>query len=144
MVLHLGCDHAGHELKQRLLEYLTAQGMVVKDHGTHGPASVDYPDHARAVAQAVASEPGSLGIVICGSGNGVNITANKQPGIRSALAWNPEIAALARQHNDANVLALPARFIPQEVALQCVDAFLGATFEGGRHAQRVAKIEPGC
>lgn len=116
-------------------------GQNVVDHGTHGLHSVDYPDFAHAVAQCVSADPLDLGIVLCGSGNGVNIAANKHKGVRSALAWNPEVAALARQHNNANVLALPARFISTEVAIACVEAFFNARFEGGRHQIRVDKIE---
>jgi ribose 5-phosphate isomerase B len=143
MQLFIGSDHAGFSLKQRLIEHLGAQGRTVRDMGTHGEGSVDYPDFAHAVADGVAGGSGhALGIVVCGSGNGVNITANKHHGIRSALAWNPEVAALARQHNNANVLALPARFIAEEEAIACVDAFLDASFEGGRHRNRVVKIEP--
>jgi ribose 5-phosphate isomerase B len=102
---------------------------------------VDYPDFAHAVANAVSADKEALGIVICGSGNGVNISANRHPGIRSALAWNPQVAALAREHNDANVLALPARFVSMAEAEAIVDAFLAARFEGGRHQRRVEKIE---
>lgn len=141
MQLYIGSDHAGFELKQLLLKYLQAAGHTVSDKGTHGPESVDYPDFSHAVAQSVATAPEALGIVICGSGNGVNIAANKHSGIRSALAWNAEVAALARQHNNANILALPARFISSEEAKASVDAFLNAEFEGGRHQKRVSKIE---
>jgi ribose 5-phosphate isomerase B len=141
MQLYIGSDHAGFELKRLLLEHLRAKGHTVVDNGTNGPESVDYPDHAHAVAEGVASDPDALGIVVCGSGNGVNITANKHAGIRSALAWNKDVAALARQHNNANILALPARFITAEEAMASVDAFLSASFEGGRHQTRVAKIE---
>ncbi len=144
MQLFIGSDHAGYELKQLLFKHLQALGHNVTDHGTHGPESVDYPDFSHAVAKSVAAAPEALGIVICGSGNGVNITANKHSGIRSALAWNREVAALARQHNNANVLALPARFISPEEAIASVDAFLAAHFEGGRHQNRVAKIETNC
>jgi len=143
MRILIGSDHAGFDLKQQLVHHLQAAGHTVEDKGTHSADSVDYPDFARAVALGVAADSNSLGVVVCGSGNGVNITANKQPGVRSALAWQPEIAALARQHNNANVLALPARFIPAEVAVACLDAFLAAAFEGGRHQTRVEKIE-GC
>ncbi len=128
-------------MKQAVKEHLRQLGHEVVDKGTHVHDSVDYPDFAHAVASSVAEVPGTLGIVICGSGNGVNITANKHAGVRSALAWTPEIAALARQHNDANVLALPARFISPEVAMAIVDAFLATSFEGGRHQRRVEKIE---
>lgn len=111
------------------------------DKGTHVRESVDYPDHAHAVAAAVAGHQAELGILICGSGNGVAITANKHRGVRAALAWLPELGRLAREHNNANVLALPARFISVEQALAVVDAFLDARFEGGRHQVRVEKIE---
>lgn len=117
-------------------------GMEVLDEGSPGPESVDYPDYAHKVAEAVAEGTADLGIVVCGSGNGVNIAANKHRGIRSALAWNPEVAALARQHNDANILALPARFINEREALAIVEAFLTSQFEGGRHQARIEKIEP--
>jgi ribose 5-phosphate isomerase B len=138
----IGSDHAGFDLKHKLKEHLRTRGMEVTDKGTHVKDSVDYPDFAHAVAAGVAARPGELGIVVCGSGNGVNISANKHPGVRSALAWEPEVGALARQHNDANILALPARFITEEQAMRIVDAFLDAEFEGGRHQRRVEKIEP--
>lgn len=141
MHILIGSDHAGLELKHYLKDHLKAAGILVTDKGTHVKDSVDYPDFAHAVATGVLAEEGALGIVICGSGNGVNISANRHRGIRSALAWTPEIAALARQHNNANVLALPARFITHEEAVSIVDAFLGTTFEGGRHQRRVEKIE---
>lgn len=141
MRILIGSDHAGFALKEDLVTHLQAAGHIVEDQGAHSAESADYPDHAHAVAKGVASDPLSLGIVVCGSGNGVNITANKHAGIRSALAWRPEVAALARQHNNANVLAIPARFISKELALACVDAFLEASFEGGRHQRRVDKIE---
>jgi len=141
MHILIGSDHAGLELKHHLKELLKADGHNVTDKGTHVKESVDYPDYAHAVATAVAGEEGSLGIVICGSGNGVNISANRHRGIRSALAWNPEVAALAREHNDANILALPARFITEAQADAIVTAFLSARFEGGRHLRRVQKIE---
>jgi ribose 5-phosphate isomerase B len=137
----IGSDHAGYELKDRLKEHLLARGHKVDDRGTHGPESVDYPDFAHAVADGVSRQTGDLGIVVCGSGNGVNISANKHPGVRSALAWNAEVGALARKHNDANVLALPARFVSPDEAIRIVDAFLDAGFEGGRHQKRVEKIE---
>lgn len=139
--LHIGSDHAGIDLKHHLKEHLRARGYQVKDEGTHVKDSVDYPDFAHPVAAAVAADEHVLGILICGSGNGVNITANKHAGVRSALAWLPELATLAREHNNANVLALPARFISSEQAVAIVDAFLDARFEGGRHQRRVEKIE---
>ncbi len=142
MRIAIGSDHAGIDLKHAVKEHLKARGMEAVDKGAHVRDSVDYPDYAHAVATAVTTGDVSLGIVICGSGNGVNITANKHAGVRSALAWNEEVAALARAHNNANVLALPARFITDELALRIVDSFLDASFEGGRHARRVEKIEP--
>lgn len=142
MRISIGSDHAGFELKQAVLTHLLAKGLNIVDRGTSSPASVDYPDFAHLVAGDVEHGQCDLGIVICGSGNGVNITANKHHGVRSALAWTPEVGRLAREHNDANVLALPARFIDEVTATAIVDAFLGAAFEGGRHARRVEKIEP--
>jgi ribose 5-phosphate isomerase B len=140
--IHIGSDHAGFELKHQLKEHLRAQGYEVKDLGTHTKESVDYPDFAHAVAAAVTSGEAALGIVICGSGNGVNITANKHHGVRSILAWIPEVAALGREHNNANVLALPARYVSEQEAVAIVDAFLNGRFEGGRHERRVRLIEP--
>lgn len=138
----IGCDHAGFETKEELVTYLKKLGHELKDFGTYSSDSIDYPDYARPVAQSVISGNYELGIVLCGSGNGVNITANKTKGIRSALCWLPEIAALARQHNNANVCAIPARFVSVELAKEIATAFLGAEFEGGRHSNRVNKIEP--
>ncbi|MDX9847849.1 MAG: ribose 5-phosphate isomerase B [Tenuifilaceae bacterium] len=137
----IGSDHAGFDTKQILIPYLEQLGHTVKDFGTFSNQSVDYPDHAHPVGQAVVSGEFNLGIVLCGSGNGVNISANKIKGVRSALCWIPEIASLARQHNDANVCAIPARFISVDLAKEIARAFLSAKFEGGRHSARVAKIE---
>lgn len=137
--LSLGNDHAGFELKQYLLPFLQQWGLEVHDHGTHGADSVDYPDFAHPVADEVAQGKG-LGILICGSGNGVCMAANKHADIRAALCWNVELAALARQHNNANVLCLPARFISPELALKMVETFLTTAFEGGRHQNRINKI----
>lgn len=142
MRIAIGGDHAGFGLKQTIVDHLGRCGHTVDDKGTTSEDSVDYPDYARRVAQEVSAGSADLGIVVCGSGNGVNITANKTPGVRSALAWRPDVAALARQHNNANVLALPARFITQQEAQAIVEAFLAASFEGGRHQRRVEKIEP--
>lgn len=141
MHILIGSDHAGFDLKHQLKDHLRTLGHTVTDKGTHVKDSVDYPDYAHAVAAGVLVEPEGLGILICGSGNGVNISANRHKGVRSALAWTPEIAALAREHNNANVLALPARFITVEEAKAIVDAFLATKFEGGRHQRRVEKIE---
>ena len=138
----IGGDHAGFSLKQPLVEWLQTQGYTVKDFGTYGNDSADYADFAHPVALAVESGDFDAGILVCGSGQGVAITANKHQGIRAALVWDTPLAALARQHNNANVICLPARFIAQNTAFECVDIFLNTAFEGGRHATRVAKI--GC
>jgi ribose 5-phosphate isomerase B len=137
----IGCDHAGFPIKQELVPFLREQGHHVKDFGTNSEASVDYPDMIHPLAEAVANSEFELGIVLCGSGNGVNITSNKHKGIRSALCWIPEIASLARMHNNANICAVPARFVSVELAKEIVTAFLSTDFEGGRHAARVEKIE---
>ena len=141
MNIHIGSDHAGFELKENLKKYLSEKKYNVTDCGCYSAERADYPDYGHKVAENVLADKNSLGIVICGSGNGINITANKHHGIRSALCWLPEIASLARQHNNANIMALPARFISYEVAIQCADAFLSHTFEGGRHQDRLNKIE---
>ena len=140
--LVIASDHAGYDLKKELLEYLVGKGFNVQDAGTDSNDRTDYPDHAHRAASMVQDGDADTGILICGSGNGVNMSANKHPGIRSALAWNPEIAALGKQHNNANMLAIPARFVSFEEAREIVDAFLGAHFEGGRHEARVNKIDP--
>lgn len=135
----IGSDHAGYEYKSAIAEMLSSNFRVT-DFGAPGPESFDYPDAAHPVAEAVESGECVFGILICGSGNGVCMTANKHAGIRAALCWNEELAALARQHNDANILCLPARFIPLEQAKAMVKIFLAQAFEGGRHANRVNKI----
>ncbi len=140
MKIAIGGDHAGFEYKEPLKTMLAGQGHEVHDFGPPSTASVDYPDHVHPLAEAVERHEFDFGILICGSGNGVAITANKHQGIRAALCWNPEVAALARQHNNANVLCLPARFVSNGEAQACVNAFLSATFEGGRHQTRVEKI----
>ena len=139
-IIAIGCDHAGYKLKEYLLKYLSEKKIVVKDFGTYSEERADYPDFAHAVSVAIEKKECDLGILICGSGNGINITANKHQGIRAALCWNEEVAALARQHNDANIISLPARFMNEETAVKCVEAFLNTQFEGGRHADRVNKI----
>ena len=136
----IGCDHAGYELKNKIKNLLTEKGYQVQDFGTNGPESVDYPDYVHPLANSIENGDNPLGIVICGSGNGVNLTVNKHQGIRSALCWNPELAKMARLHNDANVLALSARYVDEAVSLECVDAFLDNEFEGGRHQRRVDKV----
>lgn len=137
----IGADHAGFELKQELTRYLTEKGIIYTDKGTYSAERADYPDYGHAVAAAVTGGEATFGILMCGSGNGINISANKHKGIRAALCWNAEIASLARQHNDANILVLPARYISIEEAHKCVDAFLTGQFEGGRHQARIDKID---
>jgi len=139
-ILALGSDHAGYLLKKFLIENLVNNGYQVKDYGTFSEESVDYPDFAHLVAHSVNEGVYDRGILICGTGNGVNITANKYPKVRSALCWNEEIAKFARLHNDANILALPARFIDFNVALNVMNIFLTTGFEGGRHQRRIEKI----
>ena len=141
MKVAIGSDHAGFQLKETLKAYLQSKGFEVKDFGTHSEERADYPDFAHPVAHAVETNAVERGVLICGSGNGVNITANKHHNVRSALCWNEEIAKLARQHNDANIIALPARYIDEKEAEKCVDAFFSTAFEGGRHTERVKKIE---
>lgn len=136
----IGSDHAGYVYKQQLLEYLLAEGYEVKDFGPHSADSVDYPDFAHPLADAVEKKAYNFGFLLCGSANGVAITANKHQHIRAAIAWKNEIAQLARLHNDANILCLPARFISVEEAKQFAHTFLHTAFEGGRHAGRVNKI----
>ncbi len=136
-------DHAGYELKQHLIAYVESKGYSVKDFGTFSSDSCDYPDYAHPCAEAVESGECDFGIAMCGSGNGISMTLNKHQGIRAALCWLPELAALARQHNDANILVLPARFISEEEADKIVDAYLNAEFEGGRHQRRIDKIALG-
>jgi ribose 5-phosphate isomerase B len=139
--LAIGSDHAGFEYKAKLVNYLREEkGIAFRDFGTYSSDSVDYPDFAHPVANAVESEEYCCGILLCGSANGVAIAANKHQHIRAAIAWENEIALLARMHNDANVLCIPARFVTLEVAKQMVDTFLATAFEGGRHALRVDKI----
>jgi ribose 5-phosphate isomerase B len=140
MKIALGSDHAGFELKKAVIELLNSRGIETKDFGPFSEDSVDYPDYAHPVATAVENGDFDLGILMCGSGNGINIAANKHQGIRSALCWAPDLAEMARLHNNANVLALPARYIPQETALACVEKFITTDFEGGRHINRVNKI----
>ena len=139
-IIPIGADHAGFQLKQQLIQYLEAKGFTLEDKGCFSEESIDYPDFGHPVATMVEENPGMLGILICGSGNGINMTANKHQGIRSALCWKKEIAELARLHNDANIIALPARFVSKEEAIEMVDVFLSTEFEGGRHQNRINKI----
>lgn len=140
MKLAMASDHAAFELKEYIKKYLTEEGYEIKDFGTYSSASCDYPDFAHPAAGAVENGECDLGIGMCGSGNGMQITLNKHQGIRAALCWLPELGKLAKEHNDANFLVLPARFISFEEAEEIVKAYLGATFEGGRHLNRVKKI----
>jgi ribose 5-phosphate isomerase B len=140
MKIAIGADHAGFQLKKVIIAHLEKAGHEVKDFGPFSDQSVDYPDYAHPVASAVESGEFAMGVLICGSGNGISIAANKHQGIRAAICWNRELAALARLHNDANILSLPARFISEEEALACADVFFSTAFEGGRHANRVKKI----
>lgn len=136
----IGCDHAGFEYKQALISFLDGKGATYKDFGTHSTDSVDYPDFAHPVATEVESGKAAFGILICGSANGVAITANKHQGIRAAICWGEELAELARKHNDANVLCIPARFVREKDAEKMLDVFMNTDFEGGRHQNRVDKI----
>lgn len=139
-IIPIGNDHAGYDLKVFLQDYLTSKGYSVKNFGCDSTDSIDYPDYGHKVAEHVKAYKDMKGIVICGSGNGINMTANKHKEIRSALCWTEEISKLSRQHNDANILALPARFISKDLAIKIVDAFFETDFEGGRHQRRVDKI----
>jgi ribose 5-phosphate isomerase B len=136
----IGSDHAGFDYKEGLKGWLEKNGYTVKDFGTYSKESVDYPDFAHPVANAVENKEFEHGILICGSANGVAISANKHQGIRAAICWNEEVASLARQHNDANIVCIPARFVSYDLAEKITDRFLHENFEGGRHAKRVAKI----
>ena len=140
MKLAIGNDHAGADLKKKIVDLLEEQKIEVINYGTDQNESVDYPDFAHPVGKSIQENKVDLAIVICGSGNGVNMVVNKYPKVRSALCWNTELAALARSHNNANILAIPARFVSEEVAIEMVDTFLTTPFEGGRHQNRVEKI----
>jgi ribose 5-phosphate isomerase B len=136
----IGADHAGFEYKEKLKKWLQDKGYDVKDFGTMSADSADYPDFAHPVAEAVESAQSTLGVLVCGSANGVAITANKHQGVRAAICWNEELAGLARQHNNANIVCLPARYIDIDLAIKITDKFLHENFEGGRHERRVNKI----
>lgn len=140
MKIAIGSDHAGFEYKEELKKWLDKHGYEVMDFGAHNGDSSDYADFAHPVASNVDENNASVGVLVCGSANGVAITANKHQGIRAAICWNEELASLARRHNDANVLCIPARFITLDLAEKVLDTFLKASFEGGRHARRVGKI----
>lgn len=136
----IGADHAGFELKEHLKKWLEKNNYSLRDFGTFNLESADYPDFAHPVADAVEKKEFDLGLLLCGSANGVAITANKHQGVRAALCWTEEVASLARQHNDANIVCIPARFVSNEVAEKILDRFLHSSFEGGRHERRVGKI----
>ena len=140
ITIAIGADHAGFEYKALLQKYLNDKGFNLKDFGTNSADSVDYPDFAHPVASAVEDGTFRFGILICGSANGVAITTNKHQGVRAAICWTEEIAALARQHNNANVLCIPARFVSEEEMRHIADRFFSTDFEGGRHENRVNKI----
>ena len=143
MKIAIGNDHAGTEYKLAIVGLLKSMDVEIINHGTDGTDSVDYPDFIHPVAENVEKGEVSLGIVVCGSGNGASMTANKHQGVRAALCWNKELTALAREHNDANILSLPARFISLTQALEMVRTFLNTEFEGGRHERRIEKIPCG-
>lgn len=140
MKISIGNDHAGTDYKLAISEYLKSQNIEVNNHGTNSSDSVDYPDFVHPVANDVENGEVDFGIIICGSGNGASMTANKHQGVRSALCWNKEIAQLAREHNDANVLSIPSRYTSEAQALEMVKTFLDTEFAGGRHGRRVEKI----
>lgn len=144
MTISIGNDHAGTFYKQAIVAHLKAKGIAVINHGTDSTESSDYPDFIHPVANDVEQGISNFGIIICGSGNGANMTANKHQGIRSGLCWTKEIAELARSHNNANILSIPARFTAKEQALEMVDTFLNTPFEGGRHQRRIDKIPLSC
>jgi len=140
MKVAIGCDHAGFEYKATIIRTLKKENIEVIDKGTYSEESVDYPDFVHPVANLVESGEADLGVLICGSGNGVSMAANKHQAVRAALCWKDELAALARQHNDANIISIPARFVSAKLARQMVRTFVTTDFEGGRHARRVDKI----
>jgi ribose 5-phosphate isomerase B len=142
--ISIGCDHAGYEYKKSIIRMLKKMNYEVIDHGAFSNESTDYPDHIHPVAEDVESGKVQFGIIMCGSGNGAAITANKHQKIRAALCWKKELASLARQHNDANILAMPARFVSLKLAKEMVKIFLSTDFEGGRHQRRIDKIPIDC
>ena len=140
MNIAIGADHAGYELKRLIIDFLKEKGHRVEDFGCYSEESIDYPDYAHPVCESIEKSTNKYGILICGSGNGISMAANKHSGIRAALSWNSEIAELGRLHNNANIVSIPARFVSEENALKIVDVFLSTEFEGGRHQTRVDKI----
>lgn len=139
-IIPIACDHGGYEMKQYLLEKLRTLGYMLEDMGTHSAESVDYPDLIHPLASAINKGEYKLGIILCGSGNGAQMTANKYPEVRAALCWSLEQAKLAREHNNANIISLPGRFVNKELAMEMALTFLNTDFEGGRHQRRVEKI----
>ena len=144
MTIAIGNDHAGTDYKFSIIEFLESKGIKVINHGTDSSESVDYPDFIHPVADSVENDEADFGIIVCGSGNGASMTANKHKGIRAALCWNKELVELARQHNNANILSIPARFTALPQVIDMVDTFLNTDFEGGRHERRVQKIASNC
>tara|TARA_Y100000768_G_scaffold357297_1_gene312263 strand:- start:2901 stop:3332 length:432 start_codon:yes stop_codon:yes gene_type:complete len=140
MIISVGNDHAGVDLKKHIVKYLNGNGFVTNDMGTDTEKSVDYPDFIHPVSKDVEGKKANMGIIICGSGNGAAMTANKRKNIRAALCWSKEISKLARQHNDANILSIPSRFVSYNEAIDIVDMFINTKFEGGRHQRRIEKI----
>ena len=140
MTISIGNDHAGVELKKKIIKYLKEKGVRTNDKGTNTVKSVDYPDFIHPVSKEVEEKKSTFGIIICGSGNGAAMTANKRKHVRAALCWNKEISKLARQHNDANILSIPSRFISSAEAIEIVETFIKTKFEGGRHQRRIKKI----
>jgi len=140
MKIAIGADHAGYDLKKVIINFLNEKGHEIEDFGCHSEESIDYPDYAHPVCESIESGKNEFGVLICGSGNGISMAANKHSGIRAALSWEAEIAKLGRLHNDANIVSLPARFITEENAVKIIDVFFSTDFEGGRHQRRVDKI----
>jgi ribose 5-phosphate isomerase B len=140
IIIPIACDHGGFEMKEYIKDELVKTGYKVKDFGTFSKESVDYPDFIHPLAKEIENGTYKLGIIICGSGNGAQMVANKYPNVRAALCWTEEISRLARQHNDANILSLPGRFIDKDLAVKLVEIFLNTDFEGGRHQNRIEKI----
>ena len=140
MTISIGNDHAGVDLKKHIVKHLKEKGFTINDMGTNAEKSVDYPDFIHPVSKEIEVKKANLGIIICGSGNGAAMTANKRKSIRAALCWSKEISILARQHNDANILSIPSRFVSDDEAIDIVNAFINTEFEGGRHQKRIEKI----
>ena len=140
MTISIGNDHAGVDLKKNIVKYLNDVGFDINDMGTNTNKSVDYPDFIHPVSKEIEEKKAKMGIIICGSGNGAAMTANKRKNVRAALCWSKEISKLARQHNDANILSIPSRFVSENEAIDIVDAFINTEFEGGRHKRRIKKI----